>query len=78
MDKNKPKPDDRKDNVEKIQYNIDKTIQNMEMAEEMIAKTDNEKTIKELLEKNERRRSALEGMRKEIRDESIAREKGYK
>jgi small acid-soluble spore protein (thioredoxin-like protein) len=50
----------------------------MEMAEEMIAKTDNEKTIKELLEKNERRRSALEGMRKEIRDESIAREKGYK
>ncbi|NLY98764.1 MAG: small acid-soluble spore protein Tlp, partial [Clostridiaceae bacterium] len=44
MDKNKPKPDDRKDNVEKIQYNIDKTIQNMEMAEEMIAKTDNEKT----------------------------------
>ena len=78
MDKNKPKPDYRKDNVEKIQYNIDKTIQNMEMAEEMIAKTDNEKTIKELLEKNERRRSALEGMRKEIRDESIAREKGYK
>jgi small acid-soluble spore protein (thioredoxin-like protein) len=78
MDKNKPKPDDRKDNVEKIQYNIDKTIQNMEMAEEMIAKTDNEKTKKELLEKNERRRSALEGMRKEIRDESIAREKGYK
>jgi small acid-soluble spore protein (thioredoxin-like protein) len=50
----------------------------MEMAEEMIAKTDNEKTIKELLEKNERRRSALEGMRKEIRGESIAREKGYK
>jgi small acid-soluble spore protein (thioredoxin-like protein) len=78
MDKNKPKPDDRKDNVEKIQYNIDKTIQNMEMAEEMIAKTDNEKTKKELLEKNERRRSALEGMRKEIRGESIAREKGYK
>lgn len=74
----KPKPDDRRDNVEKIQYNIDKTIQNYELAEEMIAKTDDEKTKKELKEKNKRRLQSLESMRKEIRDEAIAREKGYK
>ena len=50
--KNKPKPDDRRDNVDKIQYNINKTIQNIELAEEMIAKTDDEKTRKALEEKN--------------------------
>jgi len=73
-----PKPDDRRDNVEKIQYNIDKTIQNYELAEEMIAKTDDEKTKKELKEKNKRRLQSLESMRNEIRDEAIAREKGYR
>ncbi len=39
----KNKPDDRRDNVDKIQYNITKTIQNCELADEMIAKTDDEK-----------------------------------
>ena len=32
------KPDDRRDNVDKIQYNIDKTIENCHRANEMIAK----------------------------------------
>ena len=49
--KNKPKPDDRRDNVERIQKNIDMTIHNMELADDMIAKTDDEKTKKELMEK---------------------------
>ena len=76
--KNKPKPDDRRDNVERIQKNIDMTIHNMELADDMIAKTDDEKTKKELMEKNERRRHALDGMRREIRDEAIDRKNGYK
>ena len=76
--KNKPKPDDRRDNVDKIQYNISKTIQNIELAEEMIAKTDDEKMKKTLEEKNERRREALESMRKEIRDEALDKRNGYK
>lgn len=76
--KNKPKPDNRKDNVEKIQYNIGKTIQNIELAEEMIAKTDDKKMINTLEEKNDRRREALDGMREEIRDEAIDRKNGYK
>ena len=76
--KNRPKPDDRRDNVDKIQFNIDNTIKNYNLAEEMIAKTDDEKMKKELQEKNERREDALSGMREEIRDEAIAKKNNYK
>lgn len=68
---NKPKPDDRSDNVDKIQFNINHTIRNMEAAEEMIEKTDDVKMKKDLEEKNDRRRDALNGMRSEIRDEAM-------
>jgi len=68
--RNKPKPDDRSDNAARIQKNINMTIRNMEAADEMIAKTSDPKTKKALMEKNERRCQALEGMRKEMRDES--------
>lgn len=74
----KHNPDDRRDNVDKIQYNIDKTIQNTEIAEEMIARTDDEKTKKALKEKNERRRDSLEGMKSEIKDEAIDKKNGYR
>lgn len=72
---NKPNPDNRKDNVKKIQRNIDNTIKNMELAEDMMRQTSSEKTKNELEEKNKKREKALEGMRGEIRDEAIAREK---
>lgn len=71
-------PDDRRDNVEKIEYNIGKTIQNMKRAEEMIEITDDEQMKEDLIEKNERRREALKGMRQEIREEAIARENNYR
>lgn len=74
----KAKPDDRKDNVDKIQYNIDKTIQNMELADEMIEKTDDAKTKKDLKCKNERREDALNSMRCEIKDEAIDKKNNYK
>jgi small acid-soluble spore protein (thioredoxin-like protein) len=67
----KPKPDDRSDNVERIQANINHTIRNMEAAEEMIEKTDDRKMARTLEEKNDRRRDALEGFRAEIRDEAL-------
>ncbi len=70
----KANPDNRKDNVEKIQKNIDMTIHNMELADEMIEKTDNRKTKEELHAKNERREEALNGLRKEIKDEADARQ----
>lgn len=66
----KPKPDDRRDNVKKIQRNINRTIQNMEAADEMIAKTDDPKMRQALAEKNERRGAGLDNMRREIRDEA--------
>ena len=71
--KNKPKPDDRSDNVEKIQFSINNTIQNMELAEEMISKSDDDKIVHDLEAKNERRRAALKGFREEIRDEALDR-----
>lgn len=70
----KSKPDDRTDNVERIQYNIDKTILNCELADEMIAKTDDLNMKQTLKEKNERREEALCAMRKEIREEALDRE----
>ncbi|EPY2303294.1 small acid-soluble spore protein Tlp [Clostridium sporogenes] len=73
----KNKPDDRRDNVDKIQYNITKTIQNCELADEMIAKTDDEKMKETLIEKNKRRREALDGMREEIKDEARDKKNGY-
>jgi small acid-soluble spore protein (thioredoxin-like protein) len=66
----KPNPDDRRDNVRRIQRNINHTIQNMEAAEEMISKTSDPKLKRALEEKNERRRASLDSLRKEIKDEA--------
>ncbi|MDF2984990.1 MAG: small, acid-soluble spore protein tlp [Eubacterium sp.] len=66
----KPKPDDRSNNVDRIQFNINHTIRNMEAAEEMIEKSDDRQMKSDLEEKNERRRDSLQGMREEIRDEA--------
>ncbi|HEY5561527.1 MAG TPA: small acid-soluble spore protein Tlp [Clostridiaceae bacterium] len=72
------KPDDRTDNVERIQYNIDKTNKNSELADDMIEITDDEKTKENLEAKNERRETALRSMKKEIKQEAIDKENGYK
>lgn len=68
----KNKPDNRDDNVDRIQRNIDSTVQNIRLAEDMIKVTDDEKTKRDLTEKNERREEALHGLKKEIKDEAIA------
>lgn len=74
----KAKPDDRRDNVERIQKNMNHTIENMRKAEEMAEETSDDAMRKDLKEKNDRREEALKGMRSEIRDEADAREKGYR
>lgn len=66
----KPKPDDRRDNAGKIRNNIDNTVENIELAEDMINSIDNQKTIHELQAKNKRRTEAVEGMRQELKDET--------
>ncbi|EIJ77986.1 small acid-soluble spore protein Tlp [Bacillus methanolicus PB1] len=68
MANNKPKPDDRSDNVEKLQSMIFHTIENMEDAEAAY-EFSNEEERAQIEAKNERRREAIEGMRAEIKDE---------
>ena len=64
------KPDDRRDNAEKIAKNIKATQRNMEAANEMIAEGVNGKTKADLEEKNKRRAEAIPGMRREMEEES--------
>ncbi|MPN34754.1 Small, acid-soluble spore protein Tlp [bioreactor metagenome] len=68
----KANPDNRNDNVDRIQYNLDMTIDNIHRANEMIDKTSDPKTKQVLKAKNEHRMDALDGMRSEIRDEANA------
>ncbi|GER67824.1 small, acid-soluble spore protein Tlp [Weizmannia acidilactici] len=75
MANNQPKPDDRSDNVEKLQNMIHNTIENMEKAEESLAFTTDETQIQQIKEKNERRRESLEAMRNEVKDEAAYHER---
>ena len=70
----KHNPDDRSDNVERIQENINNTYQKMEAADELIAMTEDPKTRKQLKQKNSRRNDALDSMRSEIKDEAEDRQ----
>ena len=70
----KHNPDNREDNVEHIQQNIDATIKNIHLGEEMIEKTSDKESKKNLIEKNKRRQHALTGMRHEIKDEADHRD----
>ncbi|WNS77378.1 small acid-soluble spore protein Tlp [Bacillus sp. DTU_2020_1000418_1_SI_GHA_SEK_038] len=74
---NKPKPDDRSDNVEKLQTMVQNTIENMNDAEETM-QFSNEEDRARIAAKNERRKESIEAMREEIQDESQARQNGYK
>ncbi|GKU26310.1 small acid-soluble spore protein Tlp [Clostridium folliculivorans] len=74
----KVKPDDRRDNVDKIQQHINNTLDNIHKANDMIEITDDEKTKQDLKAKNERREETLSSLRNEIRDEALDKEKGYK
>ena len=71
---NKPKPDERSDNVEKLQEMICNTIENMEEAEESLSFTDSEEQRQMIQAKNERRRESIDAFRAEVKDEARARE----
>jgi small acid-soluble spore protein (thioredoxin-like protein) len=76
--KNKPKPDDRRDNVDRIKNHIDNTIANYRETEKVIDSIDDGEQKNDLLEKNIRREQSVKSMRKEIRDEAIDKKNGYK
>lgn len=73
---NKSKPDDRRDNVDKIQRNIDNTIANYRETEDMIRNSISNKQKNDLHEKNERREQSIKNMRREIRDEALDKRNG--
>ncbi|OES46359.1 small acid-soluble spore protein Tlp [Domibacillus iocasae] len=74
MSNQRPKPDDRSDNVEKLKDMVQNTIGNIEAAEETMGFA-NEKERVAIKAKNARREESIEGMRSEIRDEAAARKK---
>ncbi|MBP1762104.1 MAG: small acid-soluble spore protein Tlp [Firmicutes bacterium] len=73
----KNKPDDRSDNVEKLQEHITNTIQNIELAEETMSQASSSQMREQIAAKNKRREAALSNMRQEIRDEANDQEEGY-
>lgn len=74
----KQNPDDRRDNVDRIQRNIDMTVDNIRRANDVIVETSDKRLKQSLTNKNERREHALEGMRREIKDEAKAAINEYK
>lgn len=74
----KPNPDDRRDNVEKIQCNINHTLQNIRLTNDMIEKVDNPNERKKLEEKNKRREESLNNMRSEIKEEANLNKNEFK
>lgn len=67
------KPDNRADNVEKLQEHVQNTIGNLREAEEYLAEHAEELSPDEaraIREKNENRRESIAGMRSEIKDEA--------
>ncbi|NLY81104.1 MAG: small acid-soluble spore protein Tlp [Lysinibacillus sp.] len=72
---NKPKPDDRSNNVERLQTMVQNTIKNIHEAEASMEFAGPEEREK-IKAKNERRKKAIEGFREEIKDEAAARKRG--
>lgn len=67
------KPDDRSDNVEKLQHAIANTQQNMREADDSLKAHANEMRTEDeadIRAKNRRRADAIEGFRAEIQDEA--------
>lgn len=75
--KTRPNPDDRSDNVEKLQSMVQNTIENIEEAQDSMQFASPEE--RERIEaKNLRREESINALRNEIRDEAQARENGYR
>lgn len=73
---NRPKPDDRSDNVEKLQEMVQNTIENLEDAHDTMKFASDEEQRK-IQEKNKRREESIEAMREEIKDEANDQDNGY-
>lgn len=68
-----PKPDDRSDNVERLQEAVQNTIENFREAKDYLNELGEEIPASEknqIIEKNERRKHSISGLREEIKDEA--------
>ncbi|MFB6801369.1 small acid-soluble spore protein Tlp [Peribacillus butanolivorans] len=73
----KHNPDNRLDNVEKLQDAIQNTEENIKAANETLSFSSSGDK-EEIRAKNERRKESIAGMMSEVEDEQQARERGYK
>lgn len=74
---NRPNPDDRTDNVEKLQSMVQNTIVNIEESQDTLQFA-SPKDREQIEGKNHRREESIQALRDEIRDEAQAREDGYR
>lgn len=65
---NEPKPDDRSDNVEKLQNIVEDTIQNIEKSHGTMKRSTG-KDKEAIKAKNQRREETIDNLREEIKDE---------
>jgi small acid-soluble spore protein (thioredoxin-like protein) len=71
------KPDDRSDNVEKLQEAVQNTKENLEDSEDYLDEHADElspEDVDNIKNKNENRRNSIPGLQSEIKDEARARE----
>ena len=69
MANQKPNPDNRADNVDRLQEKVTDTIENIEASHDALEfATEDEK--RNIEKKNKRRNQSLEAMRQEIKDEA--------
>ncbi len=73
----KPNPDDRSNNVERLQSAIENTRENIREAEETLQFSSSQADSAAIQAKNERRLNSISGMEAEIEDEKQARKNGY-
>lgn len=71
----KSNPDDRSDNVEKLQDMVQNTIENIEKAQETAEFASGEERER-IQAKNQRREDSIDAFRAEISDEATARKNG--
>lgn len=64
-----PKPDNRRDNVEKLREQVVDTIENLEESHETLQMDISEEQKEAIRAKNRRREHAIAGKREEIQDE---------
>jgi len=74
---NSPKPDDRSNNVERIDQMIKNTKENIQKAEISMEFSSPEE-VQKMQEKNKRREQSINAMVEERNDEAQDRENGYK